>query len=275
MLSRLFGLTSGLFGIVLIVSMQGGGTRAVEPPSGGDAPPDKTMHFDLGDGVGLDLVLIQPGSFMMGDPKGDAEEQPVHKVTITKPFYLGKFEITQEQWNAVMGRNRSHFQGAKLPVDRVSWNDCQAFVKKLNERFADSGVRFDLPTEAQWEYACRAGTTTRRAFGDDPAKLGDHAWFEENADGKTHPVGEKKPNAWGLHDMQGNVWEWCADWYGENYYTQASPSDPTGPADGSARIIRGGSWSDGAPYCRSAYRGCLPPWFCVYCYGFRVTCERQ
>ncbi|MBN2579635.1 MAG: formylglycine-generating enzyme family protein [Pirellulales bacterium] len=233
--------------------------------------PKKAIRYDLGKGIALDLVLIRPGSFLMGDEKGGPEERPVHQVTISKPFYLGKFEVTQEQWEAVMGKNPGRFRGDKRPVDRVSWDACRAFLKKLNEKFPDSGVTFCLPTEAQWEYACRAGTSTRYSFGDDANKLGDYAWFEDNAGGKTHPVGEKKPNAWGLYDMYGNVWEWCADWYAADYYRHAPAVNPLGPATGSHRILRGGSWSDGAYYCRSSYRYCLPPWFCVYCYGFRVA----
>jgi formylglycine-generating enzyme required for sulfatase activity len=269
--SSFFTRAAGLLGVVLICWAQFGDAEAVEPVSCNDAPQKKTISFDLGGGIKMDLVLIRPGSFRMGDKKGDPEERPVHKVTISKPFYLGKFEVTQEQWNAVMGKNRSHFRGAKLPVERISWEDCQTFVKKLNDKFADSDITFSLPTEAQWEYACRAGTSTRYSFGDDEAKLGEYAWFEDNADGKTHPVGEKTPNAWGLYDMYGNVWEWCADWYEGNYYELSPACDPIGPTTGSHRILRGGSWSDGPIYCRSAYRSCLPPWFCVYCYGFRVA----
>ena len=272
-----------LLGIALFVGMQGFG-RTV---GGQDSPTadseksgkmatekPKEISFDLGRGVKMELVLIQPGSFMMGDDKGDAEEKPVHKVTISKPFYMGKFEVTQEQWQAVMGANPSHFKGAKNPVDRVSWEACQTFIKKLNEKFAASGVTFALPTEAQWEYACRAGSSTRdTAFGDSEAELAEYAWFEGNAGGKTHPVGQKKPNAWGLYDMHGNVWEWCADWYDGNYYKESPAIDPTGPTAVTSRVLRGGSWSDPAPYCRSSYRYCLPPWFCVHCYGVRVVCR--
>jgi formylglycine-generating enzyme required for sulfatase activity len=267
-------LTSGLFGFLLFSYIQAGDVNPVDhDASNNGAKPrlKKTISFDVGGGVKMDLVLIRSGSFMMGDENGDAEEKPAHKVTIAKPFYLGKYEVTQEQWNAVIGSNRSHYQGATNPVERISWEDCQKFVKKLNEKFAESGVTFSLPTEAQWEYACRGGASTRYSFGDDEASLSEYSWFEGNAGGKTHPVGKKKPNAWGLYDMHGNVWEWCADWYEGNYYEPSPASDPTGQATGSHRVLRGGSWSDGAFNCRSAYRYCLPPWFCVYCYGFRVA----
>jgi len=234
---------------------------------------EKEISFDLGRGVKLDLVLIRPGSFMMGDEKGDDDEKPVHKVTISKPFYLGKFEVTQEQWQCVMGSNPSHFRGAKNPVDRVSWEACQAFIKKLNAKFAHAQVTFGLPTEAEWEYACRAGPTSRYGFGDRESKLAEYGWFENNAGGTTHPVGQKKPNAWGLYDMHGNVWEWCDDWYDGDYYKKSPAIDPTGPTAVTSRVLRGGSWSDPAPYCRSSYRYCLPPWFCVCCYGVRVMCR--
>jgi formylglycine-generating enzyme required for sulfatase activity len=263
-------LLGGLCGILLLVGSLVA-TEAGNPESPHRTPPEKTIVFDLGGGIKMELVLIRPGTFRMGDANGDAEEKPVHKVAIEKPFYLGKFEVTQEQWKAVMGFNRSHFQGAKLPVERISWEDCRAFVKKLNEKFPKSSVTFRLPTEAEWEYACRAGTSTRYGFGDDATKLGEYAWFENNAGGKTHPVGQKKPNAWGLYDMCGNVWEWCGDWYEDQYYAQSPENNPTGPAEGSHRILRGGSWSDGPSSCRSAYRYGLPPWFCVYCYSFRVA----
>ncbi|MFZ1936389.1 MAG: formylglycine-generating enzyme family protein [Thermoguttaceae bacterium] len=233
----------------------------------------KEISFDLGRGIKMGFVLIRPGSFMMGDEKGDADEKPVHKVTISKPFYLGKFEVTQEQWQAVMGSNPSHFRGAKNPVDRVSWEACQAFIKKLNAKFAPAQVTFGLPTEAEWEYACRAGSTSQYGFGDRESKLAEYGWFADNAGGATHPVGQKKPNAWGLYDMHGNVWEWCADWYDGDYYKKSPAIDPTGPTAVTSRVLRGGSWSDPSPYCRSSYRYCLPPWFCVYCYGVRVMCR--
>ncbi|NQT39791.1 MAG: formylglycine-generating enzyme family protein, partial [Planctomycetes bacterium] len=172
--------------------------------------PPKKLAVDLGGGVELDLVLIPAGSFLMGDDRA----KPVHKVRITKPFYLGKYEVTQEQWEAVMGSNPSNFKGAKNPVEQVSWDNCQQFLVKLNAKSGGQGGKFVLPTEAQWEYACRAGSTGKFCFGDDEKQLGEYAWYGENSGSKTHPVGEKKPNTFGLHDMHGNVWEWCHDWYG-------------------------------------------------------------
>jgi len=207
----------------------------------------KEMSIDLGDGVKMEFVLIPAGSFMMGSDK-ERGAKPVHRVTISKPFYLGKHEVTQEQWEKVMGRNPSKFKGAKKPVDSVSWEACQKFVAALKERVP--GQTFRLPTEAEWEYACRANSKTDYFYGNSPDKFSDYAWYKENCENTTHPVGQKKPNAWGLHDIYGNVWEWCQDWHGE--YTSKSITDPTGPANGAHRVLRGGSWNSGG--VRSASR---------------------
>jgi formylglycine-generating enzyme required for sulfatase activity len=207
--------------------------------------PPKKLAVDLGGGVKLDLVLIPAGSFTMGDDS----EKPAHKVTITKPFYLGKYEVTQEQWEAVMGSNPSYSKGAKNPVEQVSWDDCQAFLVKLNAKAGGQGSKFVLPTEAQWEYACRAGSAGKFCFGDDEKQLGEYAWYSENSDGNTHAVGGKKPNTFGLHDMHGNVWEWCQDWSGAYVV-----DDPSGPTAGSGRVNRGGGCSSDGVICQSAYR---------------------
>jgi formylglycine-generating enzyme required for sulfatase activity len=275
-------LETALLGFAFLIGMQGSGSTVGGEHSAradrrdaikSDLEGKKQISFDLGRSVKMDFVRIPSGSFMMGDEKGDDEEKPVHRVTVSKPFYMGKFEVTQEQWEAVTGSNPSHFKGAKNPVDRVSWEACQAFIKKLNEKFARANVVFALPTEAEWEYACRAGSTSRYGYGDREADLEQYAWFEGNAGGKTHPVGQKKPNAWGLYDMHGNVWEWCGDWYDGDYYRNSPPVDPPGPTVVTSRVLRGGSWSDPAPYCRSSYRYCLPLWFCVHCYGVRLLCR--
>jgi formylglycine-generating enzyme required for sulfatase activity len=209
----------------------------------------------------------------MGDDNGEPDEKPVHKATITKPFYLGKYEVTQEQWEAVMGNNppRSYFKGGKNPVERVSWDDCQEFLEKLNTKIGTQGGKFGLPTEAQWEYACRAGSTSKFCFGDDEKQLGEYAWYDVNSGLKTHPVGEKKANAFGLYDMHGNVYEWCADWYGNGYYAKSPAGDPRGPATGSGRVDRGGGWDDGAGGCRSASRCYGSPGFRLSDLGLRVT----
>ncbi len=232
----------------------------------------KELAIDLPGGVKIDFVLIPAGEFMMGS--SDAQRQlaieqagadqwaveriltegPQHKVKITKPFYLGKYEVTQKQWQAVMGNNPASFKDPMNPVETVRWEDVQGFVAKLNATFEKKGMMFGLPTEAQWEYACRAGTTTAYSFGDHAALLAQHGWSKGNSGGTSHPVGQGKPNAWGLYDMHGNVWEWCSDWYGTDYYAKSPPADPTGPPAGSTRMIRGGSWSHPPKRSRSAFR---------------------
>ncbi|HOD80830.1 MAG: Serine/threonine-protein kinase pkn1 [Planctomycetes bacterium ADurb.Bin126] len=217
----------------------------------GDAKP---VSLDLGGGVKMELMPIPAGEFQMGDKRGFDDEQPVHKVTISKPFWMGKLPVTQEQWKAITGSGAGMFRNPASPVDSISWNHCQAFLDKLNAKFAGRGLHFRLPTEAEWEYACRAGSTTLFPFGDDESRLGDYAWFADNAEGKTHPAGTRKANAWGLHDVCGNVWEWCSDWYAADYYRRSAARDPAGPAEGNERVMRGGSWYRGAVHCRSAAR---------------------
>jgi formylglycine-generating enzyme required for sulfatase activity len=233
-------------------------------------PPPKELAVDFGGGVKLEVVLIPAGEFLMGTP-GDSGDEKQHKVRITKPFYLAKYEVTQGQWEAVMGSNPSEFKGPKDPVENVSWNDCQAFLGKLNAKTGGQGGKFVLPTEAQWEYACRAGSTTKYCFGDEEARLADYAWYVGNSGNKTHPVGEKKPNAWGLYDMHGNVWEWCADWCVASCYAKTFADDPRGPITGSYRVLRGGSWSFDAGFCRSACCVSNVPEICFSMQGLRVA----
>lgn len=182
-------------------------------------------------------------------------DKPVHKVSLTRPFYIGKHPVTQAQWQAVMGSNPSHFKGAENPVEMVSWEDAQAFLQKLNQK--ENTMHYRLPTEAEWEYAARAGTKTEFFWGEDEKKLGEYAWFRENSGNRTHPVGTKIANPWGLHDVYGNVYEWVADWYGA--YSAAACQDPRGPASGLRRTWRGGSWFNDARFCRSARRGSNAP----------------
>ena len=231
-----------------------------KPPT----PPQKPRpHEDLiTNSIGLKLKLIQPGIFIMGELLNG----PPHRVTITKPFYIGIYPVTQDEYERVTGSNPSGWPGSWRPVERVSWDDAQAFYQKLSEM---AGLEYRLPTEAEWEYACRAGSTTAYCFGDDQARLGDHAWYERNSGRQTHEVGLKKPNAWGLCDMHGNVWEWCRDWYGD-YRTEAQ-TNPEGPRTGDVRVLRGGSWGTNASICRSASRSKSTPRYAPNYLGFRVA----
>jgi formylglycine-generating enzyme required for sulfatase activity len=203
--------------------------------------PSQTLKDDM------NFVRIPAGEFQMGSGNS-GDESPVHRVKISRDFEMGKCEVTQAQWQAVMGNNPSHFKGDNLPVEEVSWNDVQEFIKKLNQ--ADSKYQYRLPTEAEWEYACRAGTT-----GDYAGDIDAMAWYSSNSNNQTHPVGQKQANKWGLYDMHGNVWEWCQDWYDSNYYRQSPGADPKGPTAGTYRVFRGGCWRNLAGDCRAAHRG--------------------
>ena len=234
----------------------------------------------------LEMVKIDPGSFTMGSPSAErgrgSDESPQHQVTITEAFYLGKYEVTQAQWEAVMGSNpaSSYGVGNDYPAHTVSWNDCQTFIENLNGMGLGT---FRLPTEAEWEYACRAGTDTRFSFGDalECADTGDsycsimdeYMWWRGNRtyggeqDGSKE-VGRKLPNPWGLYDMHGNLWEWCSDWYGS--YPSGSQVDPEGPTSGSYRVLRGGYWYGYAQYCRSAFRYFYSPGYRYGSIGVRL-----
>jgi formylglycine-generating enzyme required for sulfatase activity len=217
----------------------------------------------------LEMVEVPGGKFIMGSDEYDSEK-PIHKVTVNA-FKIGKYPVTQAQYEAVMGTNPSHFAGnPQRPVENVSWFDAQTFCEKLSELTAQ---KYRLPTEAEWEYACRAGTQTRFSFGDDDSQLGDYAWFKDNSNNKTHPVGEKKANPWELYDMHGNVWEWCEDSWHENYKNAPNNGSSWNEnhSQTSARILRGGSWFDVPWSCRSAYRD---RYYAVYWFnliGFRVA----
>jgi len=215
----------------------------------------------------------------MGSPSDElgrySDEGPQHQVTLTQPFYMQTTEVTQAQWEAVMGRNPSHFSGCSTcPVEKVSWNDVQDYITQMNLRGEGT---YSLPTEAQWEYAARAGSTaafynggiTETECGYD-ANLDAIGWYCYNSDSKTHPVAGKASNAWGLYDMSGNVYEWCQDWYSSSYYTSSGVTDPTGPSSGSTRVARGGFWSNGARSCRSAIRNSYFPDNRYYSLGFRL-----
>ena len=256
--------------------------------------PFKGLTLDLGGGVTMKLLPIQAGEFLMGSAQSPEEvarlaggkpvwfkmEHPLHRVKITKPFYLGKYEVTQAQWRAVMGNNPAKFKGDRLPVEQVSWNDCQEFCRKLSRRM---GCEVRLPTEAEWEYACRAGTTSPFYFGDtistDQANYNGNYTYGSGRKGvyreKTVWVGSFSANAWGLHDMHGNVWEWCADVVHDSYC--GAPVDGSAwiaDGDQTRRVCRGGSWYSRPSICRSAIRGRVTPGGCAHAYGgFRVAAD--
>ena len=253
----------------------------------GQTVSNPSMSFVLAGGVSLDVVEIPAGAFFMGSPNGEqdrsTDEGPQHQVTLSQAFRMGKFEVTQGQWQAVMGANPASFTGnALLPVETVSWNEITksttGFLDKLNAMTAasrPSGKVFRLPTEAEWEYAARAGSATRFYWGDDLAAsaIGSYAWHAGNSDtgsGRaSHPVGLKLPNAWGLYDMAGNVSELCQDRYG--MYESASQMDPVGPIGGAYKVLRGGGWDYESYGCRSAYRDAIAPDSRVNILGFRVV----
>ncbi|MFL9826246.1 formylglycine-generating enzyme family protein [Rhodoplanes sp. SY1] len=239
--------------------------------------------------IGMEFVAIPAGTFLMGASPNDREasegERPRHSVTITKPFFLGRHEVTLAQWEAVMGsspytQSRSNpfydlpgmAQRLRHPDNpaTVSWNDAQEFIRRLNA--AEGRDRYRLPTEAEWEYAARAGTTTIYSFGDDARDLGRHAWFGESfASGSTHAVGRKDPNPWGLYDIHGNVWEWVQDWYDERYYVVSPEVDPPGPPTGTRKVVRGGSWHETGTGWRSSARRPYEPVYRGISIGFRVV----
>ena len=211
------------------------------------------ISIPVKDGVSIDMVRVEAGTFTMGatsemkDPWDD--EKPTHQVTLTNDYYIGKYEVTQALWKAVMGNKPSKFKGDNLPVENVSWKDCQEFISKLN---SITGKTFRLPTEAEWEYAARGGNKSQGYQYSGSNNLFDVAWYEDNSGKKTHAVGTKQPNELGIYDMSGNVWEWCQDWFGE--YSSSSQTNPTGANSGSYRVKRGGGWGNTARLCRSSCR---------------------
>ena len=251
-----------------------------------DEPPQQIELIE--NSIGMRLVRLPEGEFSMGS---QGEEVPVHRVRITKPFLLGQTEVTQGQWAKVMGDKKPWLGAAyvvespDIPATWLTWNDAVAFCDALTALEHRSGRlpadrSYRLPTEAEWEYACRAGTNARFSFGNEDRRLGDHAWFIENtafrAESHPHAVGRKRPNAWKLHDMHGNVAEWCSDWYDRDYYATSPAEDPSGPSDArSFRVIRGGNWCGYAVDCRSAFRLYVSPANGNCFVGMRVACEAE
>jgi formylglycine-generating enzyme required for sulfatase activity len=229
--------------------------RPLPPPSPSPRPLAPPFTENLPNGVTLEMVGLPAGQFLMGSPDSDPDardnEKPQHQVKVNS-FAIGKYPVTQAQYQAVMGTNPSLFQNnPQNPVEQVSWNDAQAFCRKLSQI---TGKTYRLPTEAEWEYACRAGTTTRFYFGDDANQLGDYAWYKGNSQQTTHPVGQKRPNGWGLYDMSGNVWEWCEDDWHDNYIGAPRDGSAWLTNDNHSQILRGGSWYSNPNVCRSAFR---------------------
>ena len=233
-------------------------------------------------GVSFKMIRVEGGTFTMGctsEQGNDCydDEKPAHKVTLST-YYIGETEVTQALWKAVMGNNPSYFKGDNLPVEKVSWNDCQEFIRKLNQL---TGKTFRLPTEAEWEYAARGGNKSRGYKYSGGNTIGDVAWYHVNAydkgksspDDGTHVVKTKSPNELGLYDMSGNVCEWCSDWYGS--YNSSAQTSPKGPSSGSIRVLRGGSWFNSARYCRVSNRFYYVPDFRSYSFGFRLALVGQ
>lgn len=230
-----------------------------------DAPKFKNETFTVG-GVTFKMIAVQGGTFQMGSEDGEFDEKPVHQVTLSD-YHMGETEVTQALYEAVMGTstNPSNWKGGKLPVEKVSWNDCQTFIAKLNQL---TGKNFRLPTEAEWEYAAKGGQKSEGYVYSGSDNLDEVAWYSNNSSSRTHEVKTKKANELGIYDMSGNVWEWCSDWYGE--YPSAAQTNPTGPATGSGRVFRGGSWNH-ATGCRTAFRNGVAPTFTSSHLGLRLA----
>lgn len=256
------------------------------PEAGGASSPSAPAPVVVDSG-GIQMVLIPAGRFRMGSDSGELDQEPVHEVEIDA-FLMDRYEVTQEVYGRMDPINGSHFKGPDLPTEMISWGKAALYCNLRSEadglepcyddygecNFEADGYR--LPTEAEWEYACRAGSDTAYGFGSDPSQLGQHAWFAENADKKTHAVGQKQPNAWGLYDMHGNVAEWCNDFYDSSYYADSPGKNPRGPTAGEKNILRGGHWAASAAACSTAYRCSEEPGFSDACFardaiGFRCV----
>jgi len=240
--------------------------------------PSKGSHATVG--VSAEMVQVPGGQFAMGDK--DEPDAPLHDVVVS-PFFMDKHLVTQEHYQRLMGDNPSRWKNPKNPVESVRWSDAVKFCNARSRAeelkpcynldtwecdFDADGYR--LPTEAEWECACRAGTKTAYFFGDSASQLGDYAWFEKNSGGHPQPVGQKKPNAWGLYDICGNLWQWCNDFYGVEYYQQSPKENPRGPKEGDSRVVRGGAWKFSGDNCRSGYRYNENPGYVDVCFGYDI-----
>ena len=234
------------------------------------ASGSNAISIPVKDGISIEMVKVEAGTFMMGATSEMKDpydwEKPVHQVTLTNDYYMGKYEVAQALWQAVMGNNPSHFKGENLPVETVNWNECQEFISKLNSM---TGRKFRLPTEAEWEYAARGGKKSRSYQYSGSSNISDVAWYDGNSGSKPHPVGTKQANELGIYDMSGNVYEWCSDWYGS--YSSSSQTNPTGADSGSCRVFRGGCWINFARRCRLSYRDHNTPDERFYDLGLRLA----
>ena len=274
-------------GLGLAIGMAGcGDDESPTVYSTGAVGEFQILAMDGSGSVPLEMVWIEPGSFLMGAPEFDPDraedEMPQHRVEISRGFWLGKYEISEAQWTAVMGVPPGLVEGyiheaPDYPANYVSWNDVQLFIRHLNE--AEAADLYRLPTEAEWEYACRAGTATLWSFGDDEVLVEEHAWTKTNAwdseERYAHGNGRKLPNPWGLHDMHGNVWEWVQDWYLEGYYRESPAVDPAGPATGDRRVTRGGDFASLPFLLRSSYRARSLPTLRSQFFGARLVREER
>jgi formylglycine-generating enzyme required for sulfatase activity len=266
---------------LLAVVLLGCGRREEsQPPAREAAPAQRQGSAEVTTPAGIAMVSVPGGEFLMGDDGGEEDERPAHKVRVDA-FYMDKYEVTQKSYEELMGANPSKYKQPERPVEQVSWFNAAKYcnMRSLREGLTpcydlealkcDFGVDgYRLPTEAEWEYACRAGTTSPYSFGRDPAGLAACAWFKKNSQSATHPVGQKRPDPWGLHDMHGNVAEWCHDAYDGGYYKQGASDNPTGPASGEERVLRGGSWAAAEEACRSSARSSDAPGFADVCFGY-------
>ena len=245
-------------------------TNTSSSVASGTSSSDNTITIPVKDGISIDMVRVEAGTFTMGATPEMQEpfdcEKTTHQVTLTNDYYIGKYEVTQALWQAVMGYNPSFFNGDNLPVEKVSWDDCQEFISKLNRI---TGKTFRLPTEAEWEYAARGGKKSRGYQYSGSSNISDVAWYADNSGSKPHAVGSKQANELGIYDMTGNVWEWCQDWYSS--YSISSQVNPTGADSGSNRVSRGGGWIDAVRFCRSSYRSYYTPGSRFYFLGFRLA----
>jgi formylglycine-generating enzyme required for sulfatase activity len=248
--------------------------------SEGVRPAQPSIQKQITTKTGIEMALIPAGEFVMGDDAGEDDEKPAHRVQVSA-FYMDTHEVTQKSYEQLMGKNPSKSQAPEKPVEQVSWYSA---IKYCNMRSMREGLEpcynletqecnlnangYRLPTEAEWEYACRAGTDSKYYFGNDPRTLSKYAWFKENSNKTTHPVAQKEPNPWGLYDMCGNVAEWCHDFYSGDYYQRSGGNDPSGPSQGKDRVLRGGGWNSGAESCRSSARFSEAPGFADVCFGY-------